>query len=234
MTRIFIAVEVPEAVCTYLETQMQRFAALAPKAHWTNTVGLHITLAFLGELDDQRLALASEAIQEVASLNRQFTVRITSLGTFGEPQHPRVLWARLMGNTTRLRAVQAQLMAALVARGFPPQERPYSPHLTLGRLSLKQPLSERDALEFQQIIASTRWMFPATRDETRILAPALSLMKSELQRRASPIYTCLQRFPLIEKTPRPRLVFIESVSLLGDSSPVDDNTSVDGTSIDNE
>jgi 2'-5' RNA ligase len=197
VTRTFIAIELDEEVRAYLERELQRLRSLLPQVPWANPASLHLTLAFLGELDDQRLAQAAEAAQEAASQHKPFTLRLASLGTFGPPRQPRVIWTGIAGNLPRLLALHATLTASLTTRAFPPEERAYSPHLTLARL--KDPLSQQDLAILQRIIASSqpalaarsRQPSPARPEPPAIPVTQISVMKSELLR-VGPRYTCLQ------------------------------------------
>ncbi|HEY7125818.1 MAG TPA: RNA 2',3'-cyclic phosphodiesterase [Ktedonobacterales bacterium] len=201
MTRTFIAVELDEEVRAYLEHELRRLSALLPQVRWVDPATLHLTLAFLGELDDQRLAQATEAALETARQGKPFTLRLSSLGTFGPRYQPRVVWVGIAGNLPRLLELQAALVASLTSRAFPPEERAYSPHLTLARL--KDPLSKPDLATLQRILASSQSAQTASSHASsspKSTPPALpvaqiSVMKSE-SFPGGPHYTCLQSCPL--------------------------------------
>jgi 2'-5' RNA ligase len=201
MTRTFLAIELAEEARAYLERELQKLRSSLPQVSWTDPAGLHLTLAFLGELDDQRLAQAAEAGMEAASQHKPFTLRIAELGTFGPPHQPRVIWTGIAGNLTRLLALHATLAASLTSRGFPAEERPYSPHLTLARL--KTPLSQQDLATLQQLIATSQnvqtarspQLAPFSSEPPAIPVAQISVMKSELLRGGSR-YTCLHRYVL--------------------------------------
>ncbi len=202
MTRTFIAVELDEDVRAYLEHELRRLRALLPQVRWVDPATLHLTLAFLGELDNQRLALAAEAALETARQGQPFTLRLSSLGIFGPRYQPRVVWAGIAGNLPRLLGLQAALVASLTNRAFPPEERAYSPHLTLARL--KDPLSKQDLATLQRILVSSQPAQAATNHASHasksqppaIPVTQISLMKSELLP-DGPRYTCLQACSLI-------------------------------------
>src|SRR5262245_10760455 len=122
MTRIFLAIELGGEAEAALERETARLARALPEVRWAKASNLHLTLAFLGELDATQLAAAMEAAVEVAGGARPFTLRIEGLGTFGPAWAPRVVWAGLAGETQALLAVQRRLAQALEARGFPREE----------------------------------------------------------------------------------------------------------------
>lgn len=84
-----------------------------------------MTLVFLGDVDDARRDEVAETLSGVAPGGR-LTLRLAGGGRFGE-----VAWAGLAGELDRLGALQGELRAALAARGFPSDGRPYNPHLTV-------------------------------------------------------------------------------------------------------
>lgn len=201
MTRTFLAIELTEEARAYLGRELQRLRASLPQVSWVDPASLHLTLAFLGELDDERLAQATEASLEAASQHKPFTLGIGALGTFGSPRQPRVIWRGITGNLPRLLALQSTLITALTSRGFPAEERPYSPHLTLARL--KTPLSQQDLATLQRLIAASphpqtgRSPHSASShpEPPAIPVAQISVMKSELLRTGAR-YTCLQSCPL--------------------------------------
>ena len=186
MTRTFLALELPDAIKAVLRRRIERLSHALPDVRFVDIAGLHLTLAFLGELDDARLASATAATEEAASAHAPFTLRLARLGAFGSARSPRVVWVGLAGEVAQLGALQSTLADALAARGFPREARPFAPHLTLARI--KKPLSD-DALT-----ALARLQGESAPDATW-QADAISVMKSELLRPAAR-YTTLSRWPL--------------------------------------
>jgi 2'-5' RNA ligase len=169
-----------------LRRRIERLAHALPDVRFVDVAGLHLTLAFLGELDDERLAAATEAAKEAASAHAPFTLRLANLGAFGSARSPRVIWVGLAGDVARLRALQSTVADALEARGFAREARPFAPHLTLARI--KKPLSDA------ALTTLTRAQSEPAPDATW-QADAISVMKSELARPAAR-YTALSRWPL--------------------------------------
>jgi 2'-5' RNA ligase len=152
---------------------------------------MHLTLAFLGGLDDDQLAAAMAAVDETAVAASPFTLRIEGLGTFGPPYAPRVVWAGLGGDVRALMAVQRRLAHALEARGFPPEERPFAPHLTLARLKDRL---DSDAL--QRLSSLVRAPSPA---KAPLPVRSLAVMKSELHHTGA-VYTRLRECPFGQRS----------------------------------
>jgi 2'-5' RNA ligase len=202
MTRTFIAIDLNDEARSYLHHQIQRLSRLLPRVRWVDPHSLHLTLAFLGELDDEQLAQASQATLETAQAARPFIMRVGSPGIFGPPQNPRVIWIGLAGNLQPLLDLQARLVERLAQKGFPPEERAYAPHLTLARI--KSPLSQPELAGLRQVIpaaAGGHWSSPPEpkSDQTLPEIPVahLSVMKSELTREGSQ-YTRLYLCPFAD------------------------------------
>jgi len=94
---------------------------------------LHLTLAFLGEIDAGGVTRAAEAVTETTLGAVGFAVRWGVAGAFPLGNRPRVVWLSLV-DEARTRRLQAELAGALAERGMPLEARPYRPHLTLGRV----------------------------------------------------------------------------------------------------
>lgn len=196
MTRTFVAIELGDEARTELARALARLARALPGVRWVDAASIHLTLAFLGELEDERLAAAGVAAEEAAQSVRPFGLRIASLGTFGAPAAPRVVWAGVGGDVPRLLRLRAALADALAARGFPREVRPFAPHLTLARLR-----DRLDAAELGRLVsmiqghgAGSRGQ-PVDRLDARLPVEYLSVMESELARPAAR-YTCLRAISL--------------------------------------
>ncbi len=191
MTRTFVAVDLGAEARTYLAREIARLSRALPSVRWTNPESLHLTLAFLGELDDERLALVEAAAREAARAVKPFTLHVAGLGTFGRPYAPSVVWAGVSGNVRRLIALHVALAAELEARGFPHEARPFSPHLTLARL--RAPLTAPELGRLTSLLGPTAKDSPQA--EVPIPVDHIDVMKSELLRPAAR-YTCLRSVAL--------------------------------------
>lgn len=127
--RLFVAVEVPEPVRAAVDAVLAALRPRAPQANWTAAAGWHLTLAFLGGVEAERVEAVEDALAQAAGEVEPFTLRLDgTVGTFGG----RVLWAGLEGSAP-LAALAGHVRDALAPLGFPPEERPFHAHLTLAR-----------------------------------------------------------------------------------------------------
>jgi 2'-5' RNA ligase len=95
---------------------------------------LHLTLQFLGNQSEDRLAEAVGALEEAAGRSGPVDVTLHGVGAFPGLERPRILWIGLAHGALETRALQARVSDALAARGFPREERAWHPHLTIGRV----------------------------------------------------------------------------------------------------
>lgn len=193
MTRTFIALDMIEEQQRFLGSVIERAARDLPSLRWVNPAGIHLTLAFLGELDDERLALAMEAARVTAQNFSPFTYRLKGLGVFDSRKQARVIWMGVEDSPSPyvqgspLQALHSGLNRELSRRGFEVEARPFSPHLTLARI--------KTALTAQEQQTLTRLLQSNQAAATSQLYPARSLfvMKSDLSSRSAR-YSCLKAY----------------------------------------
>lgn len=127
--RLFIAIELPD----HCKRGLGELRAAIPGVRWVPAEQIHLTLAFLGEVDEEtsgRLAAALARIQAPP-----FTLSCTGTGCFPNRHRPRVLWVGVNPDPG-LTGLAAMIHDAVLACGIAQEERPFSPHLTLARLKL--------------------------------------------------------------------------------------------------
>src|SRR5579863_5380500 len=152
MTRTFVALEMNDHVQRHLEGVIRQVARLLPSVRWVDPKSIHLTLAFLGELDDTQLADAIAATEQAVQQARVFDYSLSRLGIFGNPRSPRVIWMGIDEPTGTLKRLHGLINHELSQRGFEIDKRPFSPHLTLARLKNPLPLVEQQRL--QQLLES--------------------------------------------------------------------------------
>ena len=130
--RIFIALDIPEQVRARLTEYMERARLLAPEARWARVEGLHVTLKFIGHVDD---AVVEKIKAELRSIKATpFEVKFSGVGFFPNPNAGRVFWAGVNGGGS-LPKLASTIDAAMEKLGIPRETKPYHPHLTLARTS---------------------------------------------------------------------------------------------------
>jgi RNA 2',3'-cyclic 3'-phosphodiesterase len=132
--RLFIAVDLSEEARGALaEAQVVCRRCRLP-LRWIEPRGAHLTVKFLGDIARERVPALAGALAGVAGLHEPFQLWTGAAGAFPNARRPRVLWLGITGATECLDDLQQDLESALEGLGFPPDGRPFRPHLTLGRV----------------------------------------------------------------------------------------------------
>ena len=132
--RSFIAVEIPEEVRQKLREVLRELRGSGAEVKWVHPEGIHVTLKFLGETNRETLEALSAVLRPLAAGFAPFEVKAQGLGCFPSLRNPRVVWVGLAEERGALSELQRGIETAAAGFGFPPEERPFKPHLTLGRV----------------------------------------------------------------------------------------------------
>jgi 2'-5' RNA ligase len=134
-TRTFIAVPVPESLGQKLTRLQTLLAPDLADVRWTSILPFHLTLAFLGDVEDTDLNDVCRASATSAGSFPPFELRLEGLGTFPSPTRPRVVWVGATGpGLDPLARLQKEVAKAVRGVGHPPDDDRFHPHVTLGRL----------------------------------------------------------------------------------------------------
>jgi 2'-5' RNA ligase len=133
--RLFLAAELPGSVRRSVSDVQARLRDELKGWRWVRPEGIHLTLRFLGEVDDRLDERAREAWRDVARACSPFRLRVTGVGRFPDRGRPRVLWVGLeeIGPGEGLARLVDDLERNARAHGWQPENRPFRPHLTLAR-----------------------------------------------------------------------------------------------------
>ncbi|WP_163971697.1 RNA 2',3'-cyclic phosphodiesterase [Oceanobacillus halotolerans] len=127
----FIAIPLPEPMKKELHAIQDQLKNRFPYKLWTHQNDLHITMKFLGAVEQMTLDNLVKDLQELENISH-FQVNIEELGIFGDPKQPRVLWTGVE-KTTDLIRLYDQVERITVKNGFKPEKREYRPHITLAK-----------------------------------------------------------------------------------------------------
>ena len=123
----------PEALRVRMDEAAAPLRAQAGGVSWVRMENFHVTLRFLGSVDEAALGRVREALAEAAAAVAPFQVTVGGFGGFPSARAPRVIWMGLTAGVEPMVALHGRLEAALARRGFPPEGRGFHPHVTLGR-----------------------------------------------------------------------------------------------------
>jgi len=131
--RAFIAIDLDREIKEALLALVRGLKATRADVRWVAAAGMHLTLKFLGPIDEGRVVRVKDVLTKVASRHRPFPLELRGTGAFPGERSPRVLWVGFADEPV-LAALQADLEASLEPDGFEREERDFRPHLTLGRV----------------------------------------------------------------------------------------------------
>ncbi|MFC1998198.1 RNA 2',3'-cyclic phosphodiesterase [Chloroflexota bacterium] len=182
--RTFIAIELPPDVkATLADLHTNLSAGKDASAKWVNPNSIHLTLKFLGNINPEAIPQITDAMTKSAKNVKPFSLQLNEIGAFPNARSPRVVWVGLKGDTEILSELQKHLERSLDAVGFPPENRAFSPHLTLGRVHNGIRSNQRQAL-------SERLSTAKLKAKQTFHINSIELMKSELTPKGA-IYTKL-------------------------------------------
>jgi 2'-5' RNA ligase len=184
--RTFLAIDLGEAIRDRCLALQDTLARSGDEVKWVEPDNLHLTLLFLGEVEDRTLPALCRAVADCCAGQRAFSLSVESVGCFGNPRRPRTVWVGVGAGNAEVVALHDALEASLMDLGcYRREERAFTPHITLGRVK-----GERSADALAAALArQARWRGGETEvREVRVLS-------SELTPRG-PVYTVLSRAKL--------------------------------------
>jgi 2'-5' RNA ligase len=184
VARLFVAVKISPEVADRICRAEDQLAPLLKDIRWIRRESLHLTLKFLGHVDDGRIDDIQAAVQTAVASLLRFNVSCRGFGAFPDIRRPRVFWTGLEGGSLpRLAEATEQALEPL---GFPREKREFRPHLTIGRW--REGTRVGDAL--RRVVDEWRG-----HDFGTFAVDEAVLFQSTL-RRDGAVYTALKSFPL--------------------------------------
>jgi 2'-5' RNA ligase len=174
--RTFVAIELGEGLCDHLASLQDRLAGqLSPRSvRWVRPEAMHLTLKFLGNTRSQQVEAVKVALDRAVSQVPTFAVSVGGLGCFPNSRRPRVVWVGLYEPTGTLASLRDAVESHIAPLGFPTENRPFRPHLTLGRVQRRA--SKSEVREIGQVVEGT-----VIGELDEISVKEVSYIKSELK-----------------------------------------------------
>jgi RNA 2',3'-cyclic 3'-phosphodiesterase len=132
--RTFIAIPLPNECQVLLDQMQQPLRACNADVRWVAIPSIHLTLKFLGEVNPEAIPKLQVFLNEACKSERRIELVLRGLGCFPNARNPRVIWCGIEGETDSLLRLQHSVESACAQLGFAPEDRPFRPHLTLGRV----------------------------------------------------------------------------------------------------
>ncbi len=183
--RAFIAIEVSDEVRDNLLKAQERIGDKAAKIKFVERENFHVTLKFLGEIDETTAEEIKRALAEIAKKHRKHRVRVKGIGVFPNPNYVRVIWAGIE-NDEGIKAIASDVEREMRRLGFK-KDKDFVAHITIGRVKFV-----RDKLELAMALKDL-----ANEDFGEFDVEAIELKKSTLTPKG-PIYETVARFELAE------------------------------------
>lgn len=187
--RVFVAIDVGDEVraeaARVIQVITNRLDAVKtpPKITWVKPTALHVTLRFIGEVDEAALPALCQQLAPPFEM-APFVVEWRGLGAFPSPRHPRALWLGVVAGGSPLGALEAEVSLRL-AGTIDPEARPLLPHLTLGRIKMTGA-----GVDWPKVLQSVEVR------GARSMVDRVTLYRSHLSQRG-PHYTGLVSAPLV-------------------------------------
>ena len=187
MLRLFIAVDTPATVKREMALLIDDMARGARGVRWEDTGKLHCTLRFLGSVERSRLGSIEQQVELGTAGIPPLSLTYAGIGLFPDGIRPRIIWIGIREKGGDLALLQERVSRSLRSLGFLPEERPFQPHVTLGRVGGGITGTASGVLID---IVKTR-----TFDHPPVIVPAVEIMQSVPRPRGSD-YVVLRSIPL--------------------------------------
>jgi 2'-5' RNA ligase len=134
LIRSFLAIELPKPILRKIEEVQGDLRLTHADVRWVNPEKIHLTLKFFGNIEESRIDPIFKAMEEPIRSTSPFSLKVRGVGAFPQMKNPRVIWMGLANGKEILVSLQKQIEIRLEKIGFQPEDRPFHPHLTLGRM----------------------------------------------------------------------------------------------------
>jgi 2'-5' RNA ligase len=183
--RSFIAIELDDPIRRALgDVQTKLKAERAAKSvRWIAPESIHITLVFLGDVEAGSLPVLQNAIVEACKRIPPFTLALCGVGAFPNTRRPNIIWVGAEGQVETSAELAKRIAEECVVLGFAREDRPFTPHLTIGRV--KRDASQNDRRFIGEMIDRAK-----IEKLGELQVDHVSLMKSDLRPTGS-VYTKL-------------------------------------------
>jgi 2'-5' RNA ligase len=189
VVRAFVSIDLPSEVLQCLEDVRLNLTQDLGKApiRWVPVKNIHITLKFLGDVSESNIDMLTDILASTAGGIKPFEISIGGLGVYPKPHRPRIIWVGVEA-PPELMVAQRSIEAEMARLGYAPEKRPFSPHLTLGRVSRDS--TNHDVRKIADVLKSHTVGYLGS---ARV--KELKLYRSDL-RPSGAVYSCLFSAPL--------------------------------------
>jgi 2'-5' RNA ligase len=148
--RTFLALEIPEEIVAYLKKCIDRLARRTTDVRWVRNEGIHITVKFLGEIEEALAFRMRDVLSPVGALFGPVHARLGALDAFPSARSARVIVVRLRQGSEEMQAVFSEIEERLAGIDVEKEKRGLTPHITLGRRRAPKPFPNGDPLPIEE------------------------------------------------------------------------------------
>ncbi|MGQ9706899.1 MAG: RNA 2',3'-cyclic phosphodiesterase [bacterium] len=134
MLRSFIALPLSKPLRENLITLIEELSRVSTKIKWVEKENLHITIRFLGDIDDELVKKISDILDDIAGGVVPFPFKVEGVGAFPHPKRARVIWAGVSQGFDEMVKIEKEISKRLEEIGIPKEEKAFHPHITIGRV----------------------------------------------------------------------------------------------------
>ena len=135
--RSFIAIEIPDKIKTEINIMINQFAKQDFSVQWVKYNNLHITLLFLGEVDQEFIDKSQKELAIIAGNEKPFEMSLSGIGAFPDLRQPRVIWIGVQKGAEQMINLQGNVKNSFSRLGYKQESRKFHPHLTIGRVKFR-------------------------------------------------------------------------------------------------
>jgi len=132
--RLFIAVNLEEELKKRIVPLEEELKKTGADVKWVEVKNLHLTLKFLGEVEEKKVTQIEQIITSTLVNFPSFEMRLSGFGVFPNLNYPRVVWIGIEEGKEQLKVLSEKVESSLIPLGFPKEKRPFTAHLTVGRV----------------------------------------------------------------------------------------------------
>ncbi len=132
--RSFIAFPIDDSIKEHIREIQKEFKQLSCDIKWVEPKNIHVTLKFLGDIEENQVEPICQCIASVFQNTKEITTRLTTIGTFPERHSPRVVWVGMEDKNKTIENMANSLETALTKLGFEKDTRSFQSHITIGRI----------------------------------------------------------------------------------------------------
>lgn len=132
--RSFIAIELSGEIKEELAGLIETLRSSGADVKWVKAENIHLTLKFLGHIPTEKIERIKGVLDDAASKSRAFRINLSGVGAFPKLSYPRVIWVGISTGEDNVKEIYNSLEGKLEGEGFQKEQRPFSAHLTIGRV----------------------------------------------------------------------------------------------------